>query len=286
MDGVDHETEPVNDDELIRFEADGTAPLPDAALQGYVESNGARIWYSAYGSGPTLVLLHGGLGNSGNWGYQVPVFVEHGYRVIVVDSRGHGRSTRIQEPYSYELMSVDVLAVMDLLQVDSAVLVGWSDGACIALILGHRHPVRVQGVVFFACNVDPSGTKPFEPSPIIETCLSRHRQDYLRLSPTPGDFKNFFEAVGRMQQTQPNYTKADLSEIAVPVLILHAEHDEFIRREHSEYLHANIPGSKFEVLTNVSHFAPIQRPMQFSASVLAFTDQIADTHRDGIACPL
>jgi pimeloyl-ACP methyl ester carboxylesterase len=267
----------VNDDQLIRFEAEGAAPLPDTARQGYVQSNGAQIWYSVFGTGPTLVLLHGGFGNSGNWGYQAPVLVEHGYRVIVVDSRGHGRSTRTQEPYSYELMSFDVLAVMDLLQVDRAVLVGWSDGACVALILGHRHATRVQGVVFFACNMDPSGTKPFEPSPIIERCLRRHRTDYARLSATPGDFKNFFEAVGQMQRTQPNYTAADLGGIAVPVLILHAEQDEFISREHAEYLHANIPGSAFEVLANVSHFAPIQRPMQFSASVLAFADRIANT---------
>jgi hypothetical protein len=55
------------DDDLLRFEAEGAEPLPLADDEGYVEHAGARVWYSAYGSGPTVILLHGGLGNSGNW---------------------------------------------------------------------------------------------------------------------------------------------------------------------------------------------------------------------------
>jgi hypothetical protein len=54
------------DDDLSRFEAEGAAPLPDTTDQGYVEHNGARIWYAAYGSGPPVILLHGGLGNKQN----------------------------------------------------------------------------------------------------------------------------------------------------------------------------------------------------------------------------
>src|SRR5512140_548839 len=108
----------INDDDLIRFEAEGAAPLPVSTEQGYVDNDGARIWYAAYGSGAPVILLHGGLGNSGNWGYQVPVLVKAGYRAIVIDSRGHGRSTWDGRPFSYDLMAGDVLAVMDTLQID------------------------------------------------------------------------------------------------------------------------------------------------------------------------
>jgi pimeloyl-ACP methyl ester carboxylesterase len=59
------------DDDLRKFEADGGAPLPQPDEQGYVEHNSARIWYTAYGSGPPVIMLHGGLGHSGNWGYQI-----------------------------------------------------------------------------------------------------------------------------------------------------------------------------------------------------------------------
>jgi pimeloyl-ACP methyl ester carboxylesterase len=75
----------------------------------------------------------GGLGHSGNWAYQVPALAKSGYRVVLIDSRGHGRSTRDSQPF--ELMASDVLAVMDLLHLGKAAVVGWSDGACIALIL-------------------------------------------------------------------------------------------------------------------------------------------------------
>jgi pimeloyl-ACP methyl ester carboxylesterase len=94
-----------HDDDLLKFEADGAAPLPVADDQGYVEHDGARIWYAAFGAGAPVVLLHGGLGHSGNWGCQVPALVERGYRAVVIDSRGHGRSTRDERPYSYELMA-------------------------------------------------------------------------------------------------------------------------------------------------------------------------------------
>ncbi len=110
----------INDDDLIKFEAEGAGPLPYTNEQGYVENDGARIWYSAYGSGKPVILLHGGLGNSGNWGYQVPALEEAGYRVVVIDSRGHGRSTRDTRPYSYDLMATDVLAVADALIIKKA----------------------------------------------------------------------------------------------------------------------------------------------------------------------
>jgi pimeloyl-ACP methyl ester carboxylesterase len=264
----------IYDDDLNRFETDGAAPLPDTSEQGYIEHDGARIWYAAYGSGVPVILLHGGMGNSGNWGYQVPALVENGYRAVVIDSRGHGRSTRDERPYSYELMSSDVLAAMDTLHLEKAGLVGWSDGACTALILADQSPERAAGVFFFACNMDPGGTKEFEFTPVIGRCLSRHKKDYARLSATPDQFDQFSEAVGLMQRTQPNYSANDLAKISVPVAIVHSEHDEFIKREHAEYLARSIPNAEFIYLPGVSHFAPLQRPEQFNIALLEFLDKV------------
>jgi pimeloyl-ACP methyl ester carboxylesterase len=261
------------DDNLIRFEAEGAA-LPDRHDQGYVEHDGARIWYAAFGSGAPVILLHGGLGHGGNWGYQVPSLLEHGYRAIVIDSRGHGHSTRDARPYTYELMAADVLAVMDALNLEKAALVGWSDGACIGLILAAQDPARAAGVFFFACNMDPSGTKEFEFTPIIGRCISRHRVDYAKLSATPDGFDEFSEAVGLMQRTQPNYSVEDLTQIRVPVAIVQSEHDEFIRREHAEYLARNIPNAEYVFLSGVSHFAPLQRPEQFNSAMLEFLSNV------------
>ena len=264
----------IYDDDLSRFETEGAAPLPVADEQGYVEHEGARIWYAAFGSGSPVILLHGGLGHSRNWGYQVPALMGRGNRAVLIDSRGHGRSTRDQRPYSYELMASDVLAVMDALALEKASLVGWSDGACTALILADQAPERAAGVFFFACNMDPSGTKDFEFTPIVQRCFSRHVKDYERLSPTPNRFDEFSEAVGLMQRTQPNYSAEDLARIRVPVTIVQSEHDEFIKREHAEYLAQSIPNAEFVYLPGVSHFAPLQRPEQFNAAMLAFLNRI------------
>jgi pimeloyl-ACP methyl ester carboxylesterase len=266
----------IYDDDLIKFEAEG-ASLPLTDKQGYVEHDGARIWYAAYGSGAPVILLHGGLGNSGNWAYQVPALVAHGYRTIVVDSRGHGRSTRDEKPYSYDLMATDVLALMDQLQIEKPAFVGWSDGACTSLVLASKRPERVAGVFFFACNMDPSGTKEFEFTPIVGRCINRHMKDYAALSATPDQFEPFSEAVGLMQRTQPNYSAEDLAKIKVPVVIVQSEFDEFIKPEHAEYLAGNIPNADFVFLPGVSHFAPLQRPDQFNAVILDFLDKVLPT---------
>ena len=264
----------ILDDDLTKFESEGATPLPETTETSFVQNDGAQIWYAAYGSGPAVILLHGGLGHSGNWGFQVPALLENGYRVIVIDSRGHGRSTRDEKPYSYELMATDVVAVMDTLQLQKAALVGWSDGACIALVLASKSPERVEGVFFFACNTDPSGTKEIEFTPILKRCINRHVKDYQQLSSTPDQFDEFSNAVGLMQRTQPNYSAEDLAQIHVPVAIVQSEHDEFIKREHAEYLAQSIPGAEYIFLQGVSHFAPLQRPAQFNNTVFGFLNKI------------
>jgi pimeloyl-ACP methyl ester carboxylesterase len=243
-------------------------------VQGYVDHDGARIWYAAFGAGSPVILLHGGLGHSGNWSYQVPALVSAGHRVILVDSRGHGRSTRDQRPYKYELMASDVLAVMDALRMEKAAFTGWSDGACIALILAMKAPQRVAGVFFFGCNMDPSGTKELAPNPVIERCFARHAEDYARLSATPDQFRAFVEAVGQMMKTEPNYSARDLAEIDVPVAIAQSQHDEFIKPEHAEYLARSIRGAELIILPGVGHFAPLQRPGQFNGVLLAFLAKV------------
>lgn len=258
------------DDDLLKFEAEGAACLPASDAQGSIENKGAEIWYYAYGNGLPVILLHGGFGHAGNWGYQVPALVENGYRAILIDSRGHGRSTRDAQPYSYELMASDVLAVMDTLQIENAALAGWSDGADTALIFAMKAPSRVSAVFFFACNVDDSGLKEIEPSPLLERCFARHTKDYARLSKTPDQFKEFVSAVQTMQSTQPNLSAQQLASIHVPVTVVLGEHDEFIRREHAEYMARTLPSAELVILNGVSHFAPLQRPGQFNSALLNF----------------
>ena len=249
-----------SDDELKHFEDVG-AELPPGGISAYVDNDGAQIWHASFGSGSAVILLHGGMGHAG-------------HQVVVVDSRGHGHSSRDERPYSYELMATDVFAVMDALGLKRAAIVGWSDGAVIGLIMADKAPERVRGLFYFACNVDPSGTYPFTPTPVIDRCFGRHVKDYARLSATPDAFSEFADAVGLMQRTQPNYTAEDLEGIRVPVTVAQSEHDEFIRPEHAAYLARTIPGAELVQLPGVSHFAPLQRPEVFNREVLRFLGRV------------
>jgi pimeloyl-ACP methyl ester carboxylesterase len=122
--------------------------------------------------------------------------------------------------------------------------------------------------------MDPGGAMEFVFTPIIGRCLNRHMQDYRRLSATPDQFDEFSAAVGLMQRTQPNYSADDLARISISVAIVQSEHDEFIKREHAEYLARSIPQAQFIELSDVSHFAPLQRPEQFNAVMLEFLGKV------------
>ena len=115
------------------------APIP-TDRSGETDANGIKIHYAIYGQGSPVILLHGGLANTDYWGNQVPAVAAH-HTVILMDSRGHGRSTRDARPYGYDLMADDVVALMDALKIPKADIVGWSDGG----ILGTRPRAAPQG---------------------------------------------------------------------------------------------------------------------------------------------
>jgi pimeloyl-ACP methyl ester carboxylesterase len=240
---------------------------------GYVEHDGARIWYASYGSGVPVVLLHGGFGNAENWGYQLPALLEGGYQAVLIESRGHGRSTRDARPLSYELMAADVRAALDALKLEKAHVVGWSDGAIVALTIAMKYPASVLSVFSFGGSSDVAGVNEItDPPPILRRIFGRHMRDYARLSATPDDFDEFAEAVDLMMKTQPHYSAQSLSAILAPVAIVHAEREEFVRLDHAEYLARSIPGAELTILPEVSHFAPLQRPHQFNRAMLAYLD--------------
>jgi pimeloyl-ACP methyl ester carboxylesterase len=261
----------MNDDDLVRFEAEGAPALPEGGRQGIVEHDGAKLWYSVFGTGPAVVLLHGGLGHSGNWGNQVPALVKGGFQAVVIDSRGHGRSTTDDRPYAYSRMASDVRAVLDALLLKRVAIVGWSDGATIGWFLAKDSPERVAGLFFFGSNLDMSGVKdPFEQTPVVDRCFTRHARDYASLSSTPDKFGPFVQAVTQMFQSEPNFTAEELASVSVPVAIVRSENDEFIKRGHAEYLGKTIPNAQFIEILGVSHFAPLQRPDVFNDVMLAF----------------
>ena len=254
-----------------------TPSLPQAAQSGYAPVNGIKIWYASFGTkearGEPVILLHGGLANANYWGNQVKA-LQSRYRVIVMDSRGHGRSSRDDKPYGYDLMASDIIALMDFLKIPKAAIVGWSDGAIIGLDIALNHPERLTKLFAFAANSDPSGVSDITSSPVFNAFIARAEKEYETLSPTPTEYQSFLAQVQKMWETQPNWTADDLGRIAVPVWIVDADHDEAIKRENIEFMAANVPNAGLLLQPEVSHFSFIQDPEQFTSDVLHFLQHV------------
>jgi len=254
-----------------------TPALPQGGQSGYAAVNGIKIWYASFGpkasQGEPVILLHGGLANANYWGNQVKA-LQSRYRIIVMDSRGHGRSSRDDKPYGYDLMASDVIALMDFLKIPKAAIVGWSDGAIIGLDIALTHPDRLTKLFAFAANSDPSGVSDITSSPVFNAFIARAEKEYEKLSPTPTEYKSFLGQIEKMWETQPNWTADDLGRIAVPVWIVDADHDEAIKRENTEFMAGNIPNAGLLLQPEVSHFSFIQDPEQFAADVLHFLQHV------------
>ncbi|TMJ60155.1 MAG: alpha/beta hydrolase [Alphaproteobacteria bacterium] len=254
-----------------------TPTLPQAVQSGYATVNGIKIWYASFGPknarSEPVILLHGGLANANYWGNQVKS-LQARYQIIVMDSRGHGHSSRDDKPYGYDLMASDVIALMDFLKIPKVAIVGWSDGAIIGLDIALNHPGRLTKLFAFAANSDPSGVADITSSPVFNAFIARAEKEYEKLSPTPTEYKNFRAEIEKMWETQPNWTADDLARIAVPVWIVDADHDEAIKRENTEFMAGNIPNAGLLLQPEVSHFSFIQDPEQFTSDVLHFLQHV------------
>jgi pimeloyl-ACP methyl ester carboxylesterase len=254
-----------------------TPSLPKPTQSGLVSANGIEVWYAEFGpaDGKPVILLHGGLGNSDYFGLQVPVLAEK-YRVIVMDSRGHGRSARDARPYGYDLMAEDVIGLLDHLKIPKAAVVGWSDGAILGLDIAIHHPDRISKLFAFAANSNTAGVADISTSKVFNAYIERTGGEYQKLSPTPNDFQAFLDQIGKMWATQPDFTDAQLSAITTPTWIVDGDRDEAIKRENTEYMASHIPGAGLLILPQASHFAFLQDPDGFNAALLHFLDHVPD----------
>jgi pimeloyl-ACP methyl ester carboxylesterase len=251
-----------------------TLPPTPAAIptdrSGDAQVNGISIHYAIYGQGSPVIFLHGGLANTDYWGNQVPSVAAH-HTVILMDSRGHGRSTRDGRPYGYDLMADDVTALMDNLKIARADIVGWSDGGILGIDLALRHKERVGKVFAFAANTVTSGViDGVEKNPTFAAYIERAGREYAVHSATPKEYDSFVEQISKMWAEQPNWSDAQLKAIDTPILIVDGDHDEAIKREHTEYIAATIPRAGLLILPNSSHFAFLQDPRQFNFAILHF----------------
>jgi pimeloyl-ACP methyl ester carboxylesterase len=246
-----------------------TPTLPAGGETGMAPVDGIRIWYAEYGRGEPVLLLHGGLANSDYWGELVRALMPS-YRVIVMDSRGHGRSTRDSAPFGYDLMAKDTVGLLDFLKIKRVALVGWSDGAIIGLDIAMHRPDRLSKLFAFAANYDTAGVADIGHSPVFTAFEARAGQEYKRLSPTPNDYPRFLAAITQMWNSEPNWRLSDFRRITVPTWIVDADHDEAILPDQPRTMAKWIPDAGLLIEPDVSHFAALQDPDQFARDVEHF----------------
>jgi len=214
------------------------------------------------GQGYPLILLHGNGEDSSYFEHQLEAFSAAGYRVIALDTRGHGSTPRGTAPFTIRQFADDLLAFMDLHAIDRAHLLGFSDGGNIALIFALRHPERVNKLILNGANLDARGVKrsvqiPIEIGYRVARLFARRSEGALRKA----------ELLGLMVN-DPAIAPTELRHLQPPTLVIAGTHD-MIRDTHTRLIATNIPHAQL-VFIEGNHFIAHQHPEAFNKAVLEF----------------
>ena len=220
-----------------------------------------RLHYTETGTGEPLVLLHGNGEDSSYFVHQIAFFSRQ-YRVLAVDTRGHGQSPRGSAPFTIRQFAEDLLAFLDERGIEQTDLLGFSDGANIALVFALRHPERVKRLILNGANLDPAGVKPTVQIPIeLGYRLAR------LFAKRSADAKQHAELLGLMVN-DPMIPLEDLKKVSAPTLVIAGKRD-MIRESHTRAIAQALPNARLVFLPG-DHFIAHKNPEEFNRAVDAF----------------
>jgi pimeloyl-ACP methyl ester carboxylesterase len=233
----------------------------------YLKVNGINLYYETYGEGEPLLLIHGNGGSIINMGYQIEYF-SSGYKVIIPDCRGRGKSGMNTDSLTYDQMTLDLILLLDALGIDSCDVIGWSDGGIIGLFMGMNYPQKTKKIVAMGANLWSDSTALY-PWVIEWIQTSRAEADRMRRNQeTSRDWEVIYQRMALMDD-QPNITLPELHKIQSPVLIVAGDKDA-IKEEHSVLIYQNIPKAQLWIIPGGTHFAPIRQHELFNETVGRF----------------
>jgi len=215
-----------------------------------------ELHYIERGAGEPLILLHGNGEDGTYFGHQLPILARR-FRVIALDTRGHGGSPRGTAPFTLAQFTCDLERFMDAQGIAAAHLLGFSDGANIALLFALAHPARVKSLVLNGGNLFPAGLAPevrAEDEAAFRDATAAHDERALELL--------------RLMMDEPHIDPADLSAIAVPTLVV-AGSDDMILEEHTRLIAESIPGAQLRIIPG-DHFVAAGNPEAFNRVLGAF----------------
>jgi pimeloyl-ACP methyl ester carboxylesterase len=227
----------------------------------YYNIRGFKMYAETYGTGQPLLIIHGNGGSINNFLYQIPYFSKK-YKVIIADSRAQGNSKDEADSLSYEMMADDYAALLDQMKIDSAYVIGWSDGGINGLLLAIRHPVKVKKLAVTGANLWPDTTAIF--NDVEQMVLPEYNSAKAMTNRTPQQKAGW--KLLRLLIEEPHIPLADLHKISVPTLVIGGDHD-VIKPEHSLLIAQNIPNSYLWILPNSGHSTPIIYKDEFNKTI-------------------
>lgn len=229
----------------------------------YVKLRGINMYYETYGTGAPLLIIHGNGQSIEVFSKQIPYF-EKEYKVILADSRSHGKSVDAGDSLDYNMMADDLSALLDHLHLDSCFVIGWSDGGINGLLLAIRHPDKVKKLAVTGANLwpDTSAVEPF-----IFNWLANLVDSLKPLSKT-AEIKNGYKQL-EMMTREPNITLQQLHTIKCPTLVIGGDHDALLPR-HTMLIAENIPQSYLWIIPNAGHATPVNYSKQFNETINDF----------------
>src|SRR5215469_1660972 len=250
-----------------------TAVATIAGFQaGYVTIAGLPTWHEVGGEGPAVVLLHGGFSGAVAWGAQAPAFISAGFRVHVPERRGHAHTRDVEGPLTYEVMANDTVAYLEAEVRGQAHLVGWSDGAVVALLVALRRPDLVGRLVLIGQYYNSSGR--VAGSDLDRLLRSAEGKEFLRqlydpVSPDgPGHFEVVYAKTMAMIDSEPEIDLAALATVSAPALVLQGDRDE-VTLEHGVAVAAALDDGRLAVLPG-THGLPIELPELVNTLLISF----------------
>ncbi|WP_319408405.1 alpha/beta hydrolase [uncultured Desulfosarcina sp.] len=238
------------------------------ASRGSVRTADARIHYISFGSGPAVLLLHGGLSSRLAWFSQIPWLVSAGRQVVLPDIRGHGDSDLGANELNYRLLASDAIHVLNKLGIRQADVIGWSDGGNTALLLGRYSPERVNRIVAISANFSPTG---LTSEALEETHTQSSGLTYWLKRWWTGAGKQLVELenrIKRMWRIFPVLQPADLQEISAPTLVIIGDHD-VISIAHARQM-AKLLANGFLEIVPGGHSTPVTHSIQVNEAMAKF----------------
>ncbi|MBQ3049793.1 MAG: alpha/beta hydrolase [Oscillospiraceae bacterium] len=228
------------------------------------DSRDIKLSYTEKGEGFPLILLHGN-GENGEYFVRQTEYFSANYRVIAVDTRGHGKSPRGTAPFSIRQFAEDLRCFMDELNIEKANILGFSDGGNIAMLFALKYPERVERLILNGANLNAKGVK-FSVQLPIEI---GYRIASLFAKKSDGAKKNA-EMLGLMVN-DPNVEAAELAKIKARTLVIAGTKD-MIKDKHTKLIYHSLPNAKLVILEG-DHFIANKQAADFNREVKAFLNE-------------